>query len=138
MFVSSKLPVWSRIPAFALALGLIAVGPALAEPCGADTQPSPASNAAATIQFWNGTDFSTDVLWSDFHGTLKGYGSLGPDEGKEQQTYAGHVWYVEVDAPQGRQCVGPVAVSRRGGECQVFIRRSGGRFVMTPQGDCDF
>ncbi|WP_407048989.1 hypothetical protein [Methyloraptor flagellatus] len=128
----------SRMPALALAFGLIATGPALAEPCGADSQPSPASHDAASIQFWNGTDFPNDVLWSDFRGGLKSYGSLSPDEGKDQQTYAGHVWYVEVDTPQGRQCVGPVAVSRRGGECQVFIKRAGGRFTMKAQGDCEF
>ena len=86
--------------------------PVWAKACAPSQDPSPASRAKTGIQFVNDTTFAMRVFWSDFDGFLKSYsGWIQPGENVSYATYEGHLWFIEINTPKGRECHGPAAAN---------------------------
>jgi hypothetical protein len=65
---------------------------------------SPASSSQpATINFLNKTTGTVNIIWIDFGGSRKLYGTLRPDRTASQATYTGHLWLI---TDQSNNCLG--------------------------------
>ena len=77
----------------ALALGLLAAAPALADgTCNARLKRSPASSEAAQLTVINTGTAPLFLDWLDFKGQHKNYATIEPGASYVQQTFVGHVW----------------------------------------------
>src|SRR5581483_2958755 len=56
---------------------------------------SAASSEQTVMRFINHSGQRARLFWIDTEGHRKEYGSLAPDESREQHTYVGHVWAIE-------------------------------------------
>ncbi len=54
--------------------------------------PSRRTGVQTSLRFVNQTDGAVRLFWIDPSGERKPYGTLAPDEEREQHTFAGHVW----------------------------------------------
>lgn len=75
--------------------GLTPVGkgtPAVHLPAGLESHPSATSDEETAITFVNELKQEVDLFWIDGNGQRQPYGTLKPDETREQHTYTGHVW----------------------------------------------
>ncbi|QDZ02113.2 hypothetical protein FQ775_17955 [Nitratireductor mangrovi] len=91
-----------------LAAAVAGIAPALAQKCEPSQDPSPASNAATGISFYNDTQYAFYVYWAGFDGLLQEYALVQPFEEIGFGTYEGHRWFVELVTPDGEQCFGPI------------------------------
>jgi hypothetical protein len=69
---------------------------------------SPASNQPATINFLNKTKGNVNIIWIDFGGSRRLYGTLGPNQNRNQPTYTGHVWLI---TDQSDNCLGAFPIT---------------------------
>jgi dipeptidyl-peptidase-4 len=53
------------------------------------------SSISTSLRFINQSGQQARLYWIDFSGQRKSYGELKPGEVRVQQTYSGHVWWVE-------------------------------------------
>jgi hypothetical protein len=98
--------------------GTLALALAGSAACGAPIEPdelfagctklaalrSPASSRQpATINFLNKTTGTVNIIWIDFGGSRKLYGTLRSDRSASQATYTGHLWLV---TDQSNNCLG--------------------------------
>ncbi|VUC28820.1 unnamed protein product [Clonostachys rosea] len=61
----------------------------------------PLSNSPATVRFTNQTEGTLRLIWINFEGEPKSYGTIRQDEARSQETYSGHCWRLE-DAFSGK------------------------------------
>jgi hypothetical protein len=69
--------------------------PSAIQSCNGPVVKSPPSNVSVTLAFVNRTSAPVDVVWIDFDGSRKNYGSLASGERRDQQTFRGHTWYFQ-------------------------------------------
>ncbi len=58
------------------------------------------TGAESSIRFVNKTEQSIELFWIDAAARATGYGSIQPNESRDQHTFAGHVWMVKDKAGQ--------------------------------------
>ena len=59
---------------------------------------SPNDKTVATqIKFENLSDQPVSIVWVDYDGVYQDYGTLAPGADQIQDTYAGHIWMVDMD-----------------------------------------
>jgi len=96
--------------------------PAVHLPAGLEPHPSATSDEETEITFVNQLKQEVDLFWIDGDGKRQPYGSLKPDETRDQHTYVGHVWLVaaksgdviavfEAQTHPGLAVVGDAAIS---------------------------
>jgi VHL beta domain len=123
--------------AFAMAAALGAgQSPAFAGECEVAQDPSPASEQASGINFYNETGYAMRVFWSGFDGFLEPYSDwIQPGEQASFDTYIGHAWFVEINTPDGPVCSGAISASDSEA-CQMRILYDNG--IGYDGGFCDF
>ena len=121
---------------FALALTLAMAAPVAAAECEPSQDPSPPSDEATGIVFYNETQFAMRVFWSGFDGFLEPFSDwIQPGERAGYDTYVGHAWFVELNTYDGPVCGGPI--SAYGPDtCQMRILYESG--IGYDAGFCDF
>ena len=113
----------------------VACSTALADECEPSQDPSPATSEATGIDFYNDTQYAFRVLWAGEDGFLQEYGLFQPSEVARFDTYVGHRWFIELYAPEGAYCFGPVSAPGPDA-CQAHILFDGG--IGIDAGFCDF
>ncbi|CAH0020580.1 unnamed protein product [Clonostachys rhizophaga] len=61
----------------------------------------PLSTSPVRVRFTNQTEGTLNLIWINFEGEPKHYGTIQPDEARSQETYSGHCWRLE-DASSGK------------------------------------
>lgn len=98
--------VW--IAALVSALAVVA-SPAQAGGCEPSQDPSPSSFDQTGIFFYNDTQYAMRVFWSGFDGFLQAGGDwIQPGDKLSFDTYVGHIWFVEINTPDGAVCSSPI------------------------------
>ena len=109
---------------------------ALADACEPAYYPSPASDEATGIAFYNETAYAYRVFWIDFEGSLQEYALVQPGETAMFNTFIGHRWMVELYASEEwTECFGPIIPSDTE-TCQARILWDGG--IGIDAGFCEF
>ena len=89
---------------------------------------SPASNQPATIKFLNRTADRVNIIWIDFGGSRKLYGTLRPNQNASQPTYTGHLWLI---TDQSDNCLGAFAAAQ---DQEVIVREPANMQPSRPDG----
>ncbi len=132
MMLPPKAIRWS----VAVVTAFLAVSAPAAAECEPSQDPSPASDTATGINFYNDTQYAMRVFWSGFDGFLEPYGDwIQPGDRVSYNTYVGHRWFVEVNTPEGAVCssaISPVDAE----SCQMHVLYDNG--IGYDGGYCDF
>lgn len=123
---TNRFPLGATL-AFAIVL---LSGPALADKCPAQVDPSASSEEKSGITFFNATDYPARIYWVNFQSKLEDWGPLDAKDMVELQTFTGHRWMVEMETPTGVQCMGPLWPPAADA-CQVRLELKDGRLVAT-------
>jgi hypothetical protein len=99
---------WSLACLSALVASQLAAGSALADKCPPQIDPSASSEEKSGINFFNATPNPMRIYWVNFESKLEDWGPLDPGDMVELETFTGHRWMVEMQAPGGTYCMGPL------------------------------